>query len=633
MNDISPRQSNGLRIFLLFLIIFVTAGFGATWAFKKQFLSEIGNIAQREIAKVDKSFEKSNTKSISATGEFKLPTGWKLARVVTGTIDSFVDATGTIQAKSESLLRFEVSGQIAEVLAEAGQTIEAGQPLARVDPTDLKLTLEKAQADLRQQQASYEELIAGPTQEEINSAKLQISSAQKSYEQVLSKVTNQDIAAARTRIEQAQAKLIRLKAGAEKVDRAAAEATLARAKSALESARSDLATTKEQARLAMEASANDLRNTQAEFSRTYWNIRETERQMGKDKISQTTKDQEETANRKLKTAEDTLEQKRMAYEDAKSKEFTTLQQRETDLKEAQAKLADVLKAPREEDIASAQADVLDAKIKLEQLTGNQRAKELAVSQANIEEAKASLAKLLAPVNAGKIAQAQATIARSELAIKEAQRNLDKTTLFAPFNGTISLVSMHVAEPAGADSSITLLDTRNFHIDVPVDELDIAQVKIGQQVAVSVDALPKQKITGKVTQIAPSADKGTQGSTTYAVTVELNPTEAQVRAGMTAVVEVLTQRKENILLVPRRAVTTEQGKQSVLIPSKALPDPKVKTKAGEPNSEKREIKTGLSNNESFEVVQGLKRGDQVLVRDVVTTVNPMNSGAGGSGRGK
>jgi len=633
MNDISPRQSNGLRIFLLFLIIFVTAGFGATWAFKKQFLSEIGNIAQREIAKVDKSFEKSNTKSISATGEFKLPTGWKLARVVTGTIDSFVDATGTIQAKSESLLRFEVSGQIAEVLAEAGQTIEAGQPLARVDPTDLKLTLEKAQADLRQQQASYEELIAGPTQEEINSAKLQISSAQKSYEQVLSKVTNQDIAAARTRIEQAQAKLIRLKAGAEKVDRVAAEATLARAKSALESARSDLATTKEQARLAMEASANDLRNTQAEFSRTYWNIRETERQMGKDKISQTTKDQEETANRKLKTAEDTLEQKRMAYEDAKSKEFTTLQQRETDLKEAQAKLADVLKAPREEDIASAQADVLDAKIKLEQLTGNQRAKELAVSQANIEEAKASLAKLLAPVNAGKIAQAQATIARSELAIKEAQRNLDKTTLFAPFNGTISLVSMHVAEPAGADSSITLLDTRNFHIDVPVDELDIAQVKIGQQVAVSVDALPKQKITGKVTQIAPSADKGTQGSTTYAVTVELNPTEAQVRAGMTAVVEVLTQRKENILLVPRRAVTTEQGKQSVLIPSKALPDPKVKTKAGEPNSEKREIKTGLSNNESFEVVQGLKRGDQVLVRDVVTTVNPMNSGAGGSGRGK
>jgi len=632
MNDISPRQSNGLRIFLLFLIIFVTAGFGATWAFKKQFLSEIGNIAQREIAKVDKSFEKSNTKSISATGEFKLPTGWKLARVVTGTIDSFVDATGTIQAKSESLLRFEVSGQIAEVLAEAGQTIEAGQPLARVDPTDLKLTLEKAQADLRQQQASYEELIAGPTQEEINSAKLQISSAQKSYEQVLSKVTNQDIAAARTRIEQAQAKLIRLKAGAEKVDRAAAEATLARAKSALESARSDLATTKEQARLAMEASANDLRNTQAEFSRTYWNIRETERQMGKDKISQTTKDQEETANRKLKTAEDTLEQKRMAYEDAKSKEFTTLQQRETDLKEAQAKLADVLKAPREEDIASAQADVLDAKIKLEQLTGNQRAKELAVSQANIEEAKASLAKLLAPVNAGKIAQAQATIARSELAIKEAQRNLDKTTLFAPFNGTISLVSMHVAEPAGADSSITLLDTRNFHIDVPVDELDIAQVKIGQQVAVSVDALPKQKITGKVTQIAPSADKGTQGSTTYAVTVELNPTEAQVRAGMTAVVEVLTQRKENILLVPRRAVTTEQGKQSVLIPSKAPPDPKAKTKA-DPNSEKREIKTGLSNNESFEVVQGLKRGDQVLVRDVVTTVNPMNSGAGGSGRGK
>jgi multidrug efflux pump subunit AcrA (membrane-fusion protein) len=103
--------------------------------------------------------------------------------------------------------------------------------------------------------------------------------------------------------------------------------------------------------------------------------------------------------------------------------------------------------------------------------------------------------------------------------------------------------------------------------------------------------------------------------------------------MTAVVEVLIQRKENILLVPRRAVTTEQGKQTVLIPSKAPPDPNVKTKAGEPNSEKREIKTGLTNNEAFEVVQGLKRGDQVLVRDVVTTVNPMSGGAGGGGRGR
>jgi len=209
-------------------------------------------------------------------------------------------------------------------------------------------------------------------------------------------------------------------------------------------------------------------------------------------------------------------------------------------------------------------------------------------------------------------------------VKQAQRNLDLATLTAPFAATIAAIDMRVGEPADGTAIIAVVDVRSFHIDVPIDELDIAQVQPGQRVQVSLDALPGAEIGGTVALIAPQATRSTQGTTTYTVTVNLDKGSAGVRPGMTAVVAIITSQKDAALLVPRRAVRAEGGKSYVQIFDPAAPPKTVVTNglaSLEPASKRQDVTIGLSNSESVEVLSGLKAGDEVLVQDVVSTFNP------------
>lgn len=559
------------------------------------------------------------------TDAAELPPGWEVAIAEEGTIEATIDATGEVEPASEASLSFAVNGTVTAVLVTAGAFVEAGQPLARIDPVELELSLEKARADLAQEQADYAAIQEGATPQEIAEAQARVSRAQSQYQQTASSVTQADIDAARAELEQAQAKLARLQSGPEEKDLVDARERVERARVALNSARTQLAAAKERARLDMETTANEVRNKQEEYSRIYWENRELENALarGGDELPQEEKDEEAAALRAVEDAEMTLEQQRVAYEEAQQEEITTLQERESDLREAQANLDDVLSGARTEDLAEARAEVRRAQAGLEELTGANRSSGLEADRAGITEAQAQLEKLLVDPSASEIAKAEAAIARAEVAVKEAERDIEQATMLAPFAATVSRVNLQVGERTdgpsaeGSSADIVISDLSSMHVDVPVDELDVAQIEVGQQVRVTLDALPDQELTGTVTNIAPTADKSDQGTTTYEVTVEIDMGDAPVRPGMTAVVEIVTVSKDDVVLVPRRAVQTENGQSYVLIPVEGEP-----TEPGMPASERREVELGLSDRQFVEITDGLEAGEEILVQDVVQTFNPM-----------
>jgi HlyD family secretion protein len=176
--------------------------------------------------------------------------------------------------------------------------------------------------------------------------------------------------------------------------------------------------------------------------------------------------------------------------------------------------------------------------------------------------------------------------------------------------------MRVGENTGENTTMTIVDVSSFYIDLSVDELDIAQVKDGQVTQITLDALPDETISGRVTNVSPVATTSQQGTTSYKITVTLDPSDAPIRSGMSAAVQIVTSQKDDIILVPRRAVQAEGGTSYVLIPTQDEP-----TTPDQPASERRTVTIGLRNNESVEIVTGLKRGDKVLVQDVVSTLNP------------
>jgi HlyD family secretion protein len=562
--------------------------------------------------------------------------GWTTADVQSGTIDASVSATGTVEARATAELRFAVDGTITEVLVRPGDRVTRGQPLARLDPTDLQIALDRARAQLAQAQADEQQVLERATPQEIAQAKAQLAQAQAQYRQVAGSVSKADIDAARARLEAAKAQLAALEAG--NTDLRDAANDLARAEAQFASQRDQLSLNKTNAQFALDQAVNDLTRAQAAYATAKQNwefVNETGRdpnqpevrapngQKVPNKLSATQRQQYYDtfvqAEAALRTAESNVQKAQVNFDQARQAEVVGVEAAQRDLQAARDRVSRQQAGGNAGQIAQARAAVQEAQAALNKLTGGSRAGDLDAAQAGVAAAQAALEKLTGDPSASALARAQAGVAVAQSAVKQAERDLARATLTAPFDGTIARVELNIGEKPGQNAFITIADLSSFHVDVPVDELDVAQLKVGQPVKIALDALPDRELTGQVTNIEPLATKSDKGTNTYTVQVTIDSSDAAVRPGMTASAQIITQQKGGVVLVPRRAVLSENGKSYVLIPSPAgRPDPKT----GAPPSERREVTTGLSNSEVIEITSGLKPGEKVLVQGVVSTFNPI-----------
>ncbi|NTW97147.1 MAG: biotin/lipoyl-binding protein, partial [Oscillochloris sp.] len=381
-----------------------------------------------------------------------LPAGWQTVSASVGTISSTVSATGNIEPAAEAKLSFSQSGSVTEILVREGDAVQAGAPLARVDSAGLRLSLEQAQADLRQAQADYEDLLAGATSAELAEAQARLAQARSQYQQTATSVSAADINAARADLAAAQARLDRLMAGPASDELASANEQVQRAQSSLDQGRVDLAAAKDRARVDVDTRANALRNAQDAYSRVYWENQELERSLPNG-LTQERKDQETQALRAVSDAEAALRAAQVAYDQAKLDEVNTQRANEAALKSAIASRDKLLGGAKAEDLADARAAVQRAQAKLDQLTGANHASELASSQSGVQIAQAGLDKLTADPSKANLTSREAAVIRAEVAVKQAQRSLDLATLTAPFAATISSIEMNIGEPAEGSAII------------------------------------------------------------------------------------------------------------------------------------------------------------------------------------
>jgi len=231
--------------------------------------------------------------------------------------------------------------------------------------------------------------------------------------------------------------------------------------------------------------------------------------------------------------------------------------------------------------------------------------QLAAAQAQVAQAQASLDKLLKGPTPEQVEIAQATIDQARLALEQAQRRLEDVRLVAPWNGVVTAVNITagtLSQPGVP--AIQLADTSQFHLDVEVDEIDIAGISEGQPVGIEVDALPDQNLTGHVAKVSPTALTLPTGGKSYLVRIDIDPTDAKLRAGMSATASILSSSRKNVLLVPNRAIQRERDTGLTMVE---------RVKDGKP--QRVEIRLGLRNDQQSEVREGLNEGDQIAIRKV------------------
>jgi HlyD family secretion protein len=318
-------------------------------------------------------------------------------------------------------------------------------------------------------------------------------------------------------------------------------------------------------------------------------------------------------------------------------------------------------------VAAAQAGLAQAKVNVETARAN-----LALAQTQVKRQRDLWAQQLTTKELLDKSENDLKIAQTELAAREAavnssaqminqeaasldtsRYNLRQVTLVAPFDGIVTRRNIEEGENVvvgtmnnAGTQLLTVADMSIIQAEVEVDETDIPSVRIGQPAKITIDAIPDKTFTGKVTEIGNSpiqqaaTTQAGQQATNFKVKVQINEQIEEVRPGFTCSAAITTATRKQTLSVPIQAMA---AREVIFDPSGAVVreqrDPKAKRRpratdaAADPQPELKPgqtrkevegvfvmrntaaefvpVKVGIAGDKYFEVLSGLKEGEQVI----------------------
>jgi HlyD family secretion protein len=242
-------------------------------------------------------------------------------------------------------------------------------------------------------------------------------------------------------------------------------------------------------------------------------------------------------------------------------------------------------------------------------------------------------------------------------VNEARDNLGRTVIYAPADGTISVLNVELGERVLGTQQMTgteilrVANLNNMEVEVDVNENDIVKIKVGDFAKVLVDAYLKKEFKGVVTSISNSASSTLTSDqvTNFKVKIRILKESYQdlvvgkpvayspFRPGMTATVDIITKTKKDVLSVPISSVVIKSD--TAAVKEAELPKDMDEKKAVVKSDKKFEcvfvkegnkaririIKTGIQDDANIEVKSGLKKGDVVITGPYTTVAKELNSG--------
>lgn len=411
-----------------------------------------------------------------------------------GNLTTQISASGQIVPRREASLAFETGGRVQEVLVQAGDVVQAGDPLLRLETAALEYAVQSARQSLIIQQANLAELLQDPSA--------------------------LDMAAAQAALDSAQAQLDDLLAGPSETERAQALAALDSALATLRAAEAGYATQQDQltiARAQVDQAKVALDNAQWHYDALLndWQTHEWAPYSP----------QAQTLDKARETYQAALEQFELS---------------KTDINDS--------------DLAAAQSQVAQAEANLAALTADKTV-EIAQAREQLAQAQANLAKLRDGPTTEQVAVAETRVAQAQVAVEGALANLQKATLTAPFDGIVTAVHLAVGERASG-VAVDLVNSGGIEAVIDIDEVDIGAVFDGQQARITLEPWPDTEIVGTVVSIAPRSKERTE-TVLYQVHLQLEETTLPVRAGMTANARLLSEQRTGVVLIPNRAIIVDR----------------------------------------------------------------------------
>ncbi len=487
--------------------------------------------------------------------------------VTKGDVSVSIIESGTVDAIRSVEVKPQITGRISKLLVDEGDQVVQGQLLAVIDPQETRLSYDQTNSQLVGAEAGVARSTIEIAQRKKTAA-VALAQAEARVTQLELEVKNTpallkaEIASAEANLRSAEADRDRIKNSAQPTQIAATKATL------------------------QEAEQN-LRNSKFEY----------ERQVELEKQGYSALRNVQNAQLNVQLAQTRLENARVAM----NRQEAGL---EADMKRAN------------EAVAAAETTVRRAKTNL--YTVASKRAELDSARAEVLRARAGLSD---PALLEKSRQqGEASVAQLRSALQESARKLNETSIKSPLTGTISKKLLQIGEMASGLSSFSagstifkIEDRTKMRVKLAVNEIDIAKLSVGMPAEVAVDAVPNEKISGKISKMAPArqlvngaeVQVGTDAVVKYEVEIVLDKTVPALRSGMSAKCTMNVASSKNVVFLPVEYVEKKEDEFFVYFPGAAVK----KGEVAKPTKQK--IKVGVISNSRYEVLSGVKAGDSVV----------------------
>lgn len=227
-----------------------------------------------------------------------------------------------------------------------------------------------------------------------------------------------------------------------------------------------------------------------------------------------------------------------------------------------------------------------------------------ISQGDLDRARREyeLALIGSGLKRDEIIAASKGLTQAEVSVKRARMELEKTRITVPFAGVVTQIKVAPGENIEAGREIcTLVDLSQLKIEAKVLETLIGKVKVGREADVRFSAYPGKVFPGRVAAISPLVSPTEK---TCSVFIHLDNPSGEIKPGMHAEVEIVSEVFPGRLLVPQAAVLVRGGRPLVFVIENGL-------------AKWRYIQTGEENEQLVEVLDGVKEGEQVIVEGHLT----------------
>jgi len=250
--------------------------------------------------------------------------------------------------------------------------------------------------------------------------------------------------------------------------------------------------------------------------------------------------------------------------------------------------------------------------------------EIISSERNLQELEKKLEDIQSDPTDLEIRAKRISIQKAQDALVSSQQDLADYYIRAPFDGVIAQVNVSKGESVSSSSVLATVITKHYIAEITLNEIDAVVVEIGQKVMILFDAIEGLSITGEVVEID-TLGTVNQGVVSYGVKIAFDVQDDRVRPGMSIGTSIISESKQNILMVPISAVKTQGSDDYVeILINEVL--------------ERTPVETGISNDTMVEITSGLKEGDLVITQTInsgttsATSPQQQNNASFGSGGG-